>query len=138
MPTEPLFRKVDCLRLPVPNLDAGLAFYQQRLGHELIWRTATQVGLRLPDTDAELVLQTEQPGPEVDLLVRSVEKAVAALLEAGGRVIVPAFDIRIGRCAVVEDPWGNRLTVLDVTKGSLVTDAFGNVIDPPEPLSASQ
>jgi predicted enzyme related to lactoylglutathione lyase len=135
MPAEsrpPLFRKVDCLRLPVPDLDAGLAFYQDRLGHELIRRTATQAGLRLPAMDAELVLQTEQSAPEVDLLVTSVEEAVAALLEAGGRVVVPPFDIRIGRCATVEDPWGNRLTLLDMSKGSLVTDAFGNVIDPPE------
>lgn len=129
----PLFRKVDCLRLPVPDPDAGLTFYQKRLGHELIWRTATQAGLRLPDTDAELVLQTERPAPEVDLLVASVEEAVAVLLDAGGRVVRAPFDIRIGRCAVVQDPWGNHLTLLDMSKGALVTDADGNVVDPPEP-----
>lgn len=38
---EPLFRKVDCLRIPVPELNAGLAFYHDSLGHELIWRTET-------------------------------------------------------------------------------------------------
>jgi catechol 2,3-dioxygenase-like lactoylglutathione lyase family enzyme len=129
----PLFRKIDCLRLPVPDLDAGLAFYQEQLGHELIWRTATQAGLRLPDTEAELVLQIEQPTPEVDLLVTSVEEAVAVLIGVGGRLVVPAFDIQIGQCARVEDPWGNLLTLLDVSKGSLVTDPFGNVIDPLEP-----
>jgi predicted enzyme related to lactoylglutathione lyase len=58
---------------------------------------------------------------------------VAVLVDAGGRVVVSAFDIRIGRCAKVEDPWGNLLTLLDVSKGSLVTDPFGNVIDPFEP-----
>lgn len=119
--------------MPVPDLDAGLAFYQKRLGHEVIWRTATQAGLRLPDTDTELVLQTERPAPEIDLLVASIEEAVARFLDAGGGVIVPPFDIRIGRCAVVQDPWGNRLTLLDMSKGSLVTDAEGPVIDSPEP-----
>jgi hypothetical protein len=44
-------------------------------------------------------------------------------------VVVPPFDIRIGRCAVICDPWGNRLVVLDMSKGPLVTDADGNVID---------
>jgi lactoylglutathione lyase len=102
----PLFRKIDCPRLPVPDLDAGFSFYRKQLGHELIRRTATQAGLRLPDTDSELVLQVEQPTPEVDLLVTSVEEAVAVLVGAGGRVVVPAFDIQIGRCAKVEDPWG--------------------------------
>ena len=34
--TEPLFRKIDCLQIPVPDLEAGLAFYRDRLGHALI------------------------------------------------------------------------------------------------------
>ena len=129
---SPLFRKIDCLQVPVPDLDAGLAFYRDGLGHDLLWRTPTQAGLRLPDTDAELVLQTERPAPEVDLLVATVEAAVAQLIEAGGRIVVPPFDIRIGRCAVVQDPFGNRLTLLDMSKGALVTDVDGNVIEPPE------
>lgn len=31
-----LLRTVDGVRLPVPDLEAGLAFYRDRLGHELI------------------------------------------------------------------------------------------------------
>ncbi len=124
----PLLRKVDCLQLPVPDLDAGLAFYRDGLGHELIWRTDTAVGLRMPETDAEIVLQIERPQPEVDVLVTSVEAAAALIVDAGGSVVVPPFDIRIGRCAVVQDPWGTLLTVLDMSKGALVTDADGAVI----------
>ena len=41
-PSEALFRKIDCLQIPVPDLDAGLAFYRNSLGHSLIWRSATQ------------------------------------------------------------------------------------------------
>ncbi len=125
--TPPLFRKIDCLQIPVPDLEAGLAFYRDRLGHTLNWRTATAAGLRLPDSDAELVLQTERAEPEVDLLVASVEAAVSAIEAAGGKVVVPPFDIQIGRCAVVADPWGNRLVLVDMSKGALTTDADGNV-----------
>ena len=32
----PLFRKVGCLRIPVPDLDAGLAFYRDVIGFE-VW-----------------------------------------------------------------------------------------------------
>jgi hypothetical protein len=35
-----MFQKVDCVRLRVPNLEEGLRFYQQRMGHELNWRGA--------------------------------------------------------------------------------------------------
>jgi catechol 2,3-dioxygenase-like lactoylglutathione lyase family enzyme len=125
---EPLFRKIDCLQIPVPDLEAGLAFYRDRLGHALIWRTATAAGLRLPDSNAEIVIQTERRELETNLTVASADAAVVAIEAAGGRVVVPPFDIQIGRCAVVADPWGNRLVLLDTSKGLLVTDASGTVV----------
>ena len=122
-----LIRKVDCIRLYVPDLEAGLMFYRDRLGHELIWRTETAAGLRLPESDAELVLQTEEQRQEVDLLVDSADEAARQVEAAGGKVIVPPFDIQIGRCVVLEDPWGNPLVLLDTSKGLLNTDADVNV-----------
>ena len=66
---QPLFQQIDCIRLPVPNLDAALAFYCDRLGHELVWRNERSVGLRMPDTATEIVLHTEEHGQEIDLKV---------------------------------------------------------------------
>jgi len=125
---KPLARKIDCVRLYVSDLDSGLAFYRDQLGHELIWRTERAVGLRMPETDAEIVLQIEDKGQEIDLTVESAEAAAVHFEEAGGKIIVPPFDIQIGRAVVVEDPWGNPFVLLDATKGLLVTDADGNVI----------
>jgi predicted enzyme related to lactoylglutathione lyase len=129
-PTHPrgLLRKVDCVRLPVPDLEGGLAFYRDRLGHELVWRTATAAGLRLADSDSELVLQTERPQPEVNFLVGSVDQAADQLTRAGGTVVVEPFEIPVGRVAVVADPFGNQLTILDLSKGRYLTDADGNVV----------
>ena len=73
--SEPLFRKIDCLQLPVPDIEAGLAFYRDRLGHELVWRTPTAAGLRMPETDAEILIQTERPQLEANLLVSSADEA---------------------------------------------------------------
>jgi len=126
--SEPLVRKVDCVRVYVPDLDAGLAFYRDQLGHQLIWRTERAAGLRLPESDAELVLQTEREGLEIDLLVESADAAAARIRAAGGAIVVPPFDIQIGRCVVVRDPWGTELVLLDISKGLLATDADGNVI----------
>ena len=124
----PLIQKVDCVRLYVPDLDSGLAFYGEQLGHELIWRTEHAVGLRMPDTDAEIVLHTEQQELEIDFKVRSADAAAVRFVQAGGKIVVPPFDIQIGRCAVVQDPWGNQFVLLDTSKGLLITDAEGNVI----------
>jgi lactoylglutathione lyase len=133
------FRKVDCIRLYVSDLDAGLAFYRDQLGHPLIWRTEQEAGLRIPGSDSELVLQTERPRMEVDFTVDSADEAAARWAALGGKVLVPPFDIQIGRCVVVQDPWGNgskdhcSLVLLDNSKGLLVTDEQGNVIgnEPP-------
>jgi adenosylhomocysteine nucleosidase len=126
---RPLFDKVDCVRFYVPDLEIGLAFYRDRLGHALIWRTAVAAGLRMPGTEAELVVQTEQGGQELDITVASADEAAQQFAEAGGVVVVPPFDIQIGRCAVVQDPWGNQLVLLDASKGLLRTDDEGNVIN---------
>jgi predicted enzyme related to lactoylglutathione lyase len=128
LPQKPLFHKIDCIRLHVPDLDAGLAFYRDRLGHPLIWRTEHAAGLRMPETDTEIVLQTEAEGQEIDFTVNFSDEAAKRIIEAGGRIIVPPFDIQIGRCVVVQDPWGNPLVLLDTSKGLLATDAEGNVI----------
>ena len=121
-PPEPVFRKIDSIQIPVPDLDAALVFYRDSLGHELVWRTKTAAGLRMPGTDAEIVLQTERVETETDLLVDSVDDAITRVVAVGGRVVVQPFDIAIGKCVVVEDPWGNRLVLLDNRNGSLVTD----------------
>ena len=52
---DPLLRKVDCVQIPVPDLDAGLRFYRDGLGLELKWRHATQAGLGLPNRDYYLL-----------------------------------------------------------------------------------
>lgn len=131
----PLLRKVDCVQFFVDDLDAGLAFYRDQLEHELIWRTADAVGLRLPDSEAEIVLRTSRTELEVDLTVESVGTAVARFEAAGGKIIVPPFEIQIGQAAVVQDPWGNQFVLLDASKGLLATDADGNVIGNQPPVS---
>lgn len=124
----PLLLKIDCVRFYVADLDAGLAFYRDRLGHELIWRTSDAAGLRMPESGAEIVLQTSDRAQEVDFLVENAGAAAERFVQAGGKVIAGPFDIQIGRCVVVQDPWGNPLVLLDTSKGLLVTDADGNVI----------
>lgn len=138
MTKEALFRKVDCLALQVSDLDSAIDFYAV-LGHEVLWRTPTGAGLRLPESEAELVLQTERPGPETDLTVADVPVAVERFVAAGGRVVVEPFDIAIGLCAVIADPWDNHLVILDNSKGHLATDEAGNVtgVTPPRSTSAA-
>lgn len=123
-----LFRKVDAVTFRVPNLDAGLAFYQGRLGHTLRWRNDDigQAALALADSDTELVLTVDHDY-EPNWLVDSVDAAVVTVTEAGGAIVAAPMDIPVGRLAVVSDPFGNVLVLLDLTKGHYATDAQGHV-----------
>lgn len=128
MVAGPLFRKIDCLSLRVPDLAAALGFYGDDLGHDLIWRSDTAAGLALPDSEAELVLHTEDRPMETDLTVESVPDAIVRFTAAGGKVLAGPFDIPIGLCAVVADPWNNVLVLLDTSKGLLKIDDSKRVI----------
>lgn len=123
---EPLFRKLDNHLLRVGDLDAAIAFYRDGLGHPLLWRDRDAAGFALPETDAELVVHL-RIGPETDILVEDVDSAFAAFLNAGGSAVEPPFDITIGRCARVRDPFGNVLVILDQSKGRLTTSPDGEV-----------
>jgi predicted enzyme related to lactoylglutathione lyase len=115
---DPVLRKVDAVTVAVPDLDEGLAFYRDSLGHELQWRNDSigQAGVGVPDSDTEIVLTTRH-GYEPNWLVESVDDAVRRFEAGGGSVLAPPADIPVGRLAVVQDPFGNVLVVLDLSRG---------------------
>jgi len=125
----PLFLKIDNINLQVSDLEEALDFYCQKLGHSLIWRSDRAAGLRLPNSNAELVVHTDDFPTETDLMVESVTEAIKLFVSAGGKLVTGPHEIAIGLCAVVEDPWHNHLVILDSSKGLLKVDKVQNVIN---------
>ncbi len=124
-----MFKLIDCIRIRVPTLEKGVDFYVQKLGHEIIWRTPTAIGLKLPKSKSEVVVHIEpEEGLEVDFKVEDVTAACAEYSKSGGKIVVKPFDIPIGKCCVVEDPFGNSYILLDSSKGTYETDASKKVI----------
>ena len=125
---EAVLVDIDAVTLAVPDLDEGLRVYRDALGHRLLWRNdaAGQAGLKLADGTAEIVLTTRQPSAP-NWLVRSADQAAAAFVGVGGRIIAEPIDIPVGRVAVVADPFGNILVLVDVTKGTYTVDEAGRV-----------
>ena len=126
---DALLRKIDAVTVPVPDLDRGLRFYRDALGHDLLWRDDArgQAGLRMPESDTEIVLSLRE-SYEPDWLVRSVTEAAEAVVRAGGRIVSGPFDIPVGSVVVVADPFGNVLVLVDLSKGHYTTDSDGGVI----------
>ena len=121
-----LLKGVDCVLIKVPSIEEGIKFYCNELGMPLHWKKEDSAGLGLGNS--ELVLSTKF-NPETDLLVESVPRAVDKIVKAGGQIIVKPEDIPVGMVAVVKDPFGNVLTLVDLSKGIYQTDTEGNIKD---------
>ena len=115
-----MFKKIDCVMIRVDDVAAGEKFYSEVFGLKPLWREAGNVGIRLPETDAEIVLHNNSEIPhkvEVHYLVDNVVAAVKYYAENGCRVLAPPFDVLIGKCAVIQDPFDTTICLLDLTSG---------------------
>jgi lactoylglutathione lyase len=123
-----MFEYVDCIRLYVENINEGIEFYNKKLGLKIAWKMEHAIGFLMNDQKTEIVIQNFDQRVETDIKVNSVIESVEKIIASGGRVVVSPFDIEIGKCAIVEDPWGNKMTILDSSKGLFKTDKDGNII----------
>lgn len=123
MATPTTLRKIDCIMVKVDDIDKAREFYIRVFGMRPTWRDATSAGLKFPESEAEIVLHCIKAIParvDVTYLVEDVVAAVEALEAEGCAIAAPPFDVAIGRCAVVIDPFGIPLTIIDMTKGPRV------------------
>ena len=115
-----MLRKIDCVMIRVEDVDVSAAYYAKVFGLRPKWSGEGAVGLVFPETDAEIVLHRETTIPssvEVYYLVDDGGVAVGHCAAQGFQILVAPFDITIGKCAVIKDPFGTRLCILDTTKG---------------------
>ncbi|MBA2395502.1 MAG: VOC family protein [Ktedonobacteraceae bacterium] len=116
-----MLRKIDCVMIRVDNIEEAAVYYTKVFGLRPNWSGDNSIGLVFPETDAEIVLHndTTMPSPvEVHYLVDDVVNVVAEYVAKGCQLLVEPFDITIGKCAVIKDPFGIRMCILDMTKGA--------------------
>ena len=115
-----MLRKIDCVMIRVDDIEAAATYYAEVFGLRPQWSGDDSIGLVFPESDAEIVLHNDPNMPssvEVHYLADDVVASVAEYTAKGCRVLVEPFDITIGKCAVIQDPFGTRLCILDMTKG---------------------
>ena len=115
----PVLKRINAIVVKVPSIEQGLDFYREQLGMRTIWKKEDMAAVCLGET--KFVLSTRLD-PETTFLVESVEHAVAVFEKAGGKVVAAPEDMPAGKAAVVEDPFGNRLTLVDVPEEQAAAD----------------
>jgi predicted enzyme related to lactoylglutathione lyase len=116
----------------VDDVEAAAAYYTKVFGLRPQWSGDDSIGLVFPETDAEIVLHNDPNIPssvEVHYLVDDVVTAVEHFTKQGCYVLVAPFDITIGKCAVIKDPFGTRLCILDMTKGPRSLNLTGSTTE---------
>ena len=115
-----MLRKIDCVMIYVEDVEAAVKFYADVFGLRPLWSGEDMIGLKFVESDAEIVLHNKPDMPskvEVHYLVDDVVTATAGYAAAGCEILVAPFDVTVGKCAVIRDPFGTRLCLLDLTKG---------------------
>ena len=115
-----MLRKIECVMIRVADVKAAAAYYANAFGLRPQWTDDNAIGLVFAESDAEIVLHGDHNIPsevEVHYLVDEVVAAVAHYAAEGCHILVAPCDITIGKCAVIRDPFGIRLCILDLTKG---------------------
>jgi predicted enzyme related to lactoylglutathione lyase len=109
----PLIKKLAATFVKVPNIQQGIDFYREQLGMQIQWKTEDMAAVRLGES--QLILTTKLQS-ENSFLVESVEHAIEVFKNAGGKVIDSVEEISAGKSTVVKDPFGNKLTLVDLSK----------------------
>lgn len=116
-------RKIDCIMVKVDDVEKAREFYVRTFGMIPVWKdiyTPGAAGLRFPESDTEIVLHNIADIPvrvDVTYLVEDVAAALAALKSEGCAIVEGPFDVTIGKCAIITDPFGTPMTIIDMTKG---------------------
>lgn len=128
-----MLRKIDRVILRVPSLEAAVRYYRDTLGLSVLRQEKHIASFRLADGTTELVLHDDpdQPSEAVYYLVNDVRDLHARRDELGLKFISLPKQVTRGYSAMVRDPFGTVLLLLDRTTES--SAASGAVEDARSP-----
>jgi lactoylglutathione lyase len=113
-------KKIDAVMLRVSDLEKTARFYVDVMGLKRGWTDIENkmIGLLFPGNDTELVLHQDEnlPDTNVSYQVDEVLEFVEEYRRKGFKVQVEPFEIRCGKCAILQDPEGHSIEIMDITK----------------------
>jgi predicted enzyme related to lactoylglutathione lyase len=116
----PVLRKIDSIMMRVKDLESSARFYEEVMGLKRAWTDEENqmVGFLFPGNDSELVIHTgpAQDSPPYSFSVEDVVEFCDRFRGMGYKVLMEPFEVRCGMYAVLSDPDGNRINIIDLKK----------------------
>jgi len=112
--------KIDSIMFFVSYLEKAAEFYENILGLKRVWtdKKHGMIGFVFPEGNSEIVLHNDSslPNPSFCFLVKNVQTFCDRFKKNGYTVVKEPFEVRCGKHAVLADPDGNELPIIDLTK----------------------
>ncbi len=117
----------------VSDLEEAAQFYEEVLGLTRGWTDTDEqmIGFLFPESDSEIVLHsnTSLSNPDINYQVENVEEFCQYIRKEGYEIELEPINVRCGKFAILKDPYGNRIPVIDLTKFN-GTPRYDNNIPP--------
>lgn len=110
--------KIQNVTYRVDDVEKSAKFYTD-LGMSEVFRDGNNlIGLSFPDNDSQIVVHTDVSKPKYDFsfLVDNVEDFCKEYKEKGYTVKLEPVDVRSGKYAILFDPDGNIVPIIDRSK----------------------
>ncbi len=102
------------------DLEKSAGFYRDILGLHQAWSDAKNrmIGLKFPESEVEIVLHTDTslPNPNPSYLVENVDIFCSWYRNKGYQIDLEPIEVRCGKYAVLLDPNGNKIPIIDLSK----------------------
>jgi catechol 2,3-dioxygenase-like lactoylglutathione lyase family enzyme len=114
-----MLRRIDRIVLRIPSLAAGVRFYTEVMGLQIVHQSTHFATLRCPEDKTELVLHDDpdQPAEAVYWLVDDVREVYARRAHLKLTFVSPPQQAARGYRAAVKDPFGTLLFLIDRSTG---------------------
>ncbi len=114
------FLKIDSIMFYVSDLEKSARFYENVLGLRVGWTDKREgmISFLFPEGDSEMVIHNDPdlPNPSFSFMVRDVDEFCDEYKKRGYRAVKEPFEVRCGKYAVLADPDGNELPIIDLSK----------------------
>jgi len=111
--------KIDSIMYYVSDLQRSTIFYEDVLCLRRVWvdDERKMVGLVFPESDSEIVIHNDanMPSPSYSFPVADVEGFCLDYKKGGYKAVQEPIAVRCSKYAVLEDPDGNKLPIIDLT-----------------------
>lgn len=111
--------KIDNIMYRVSDLEKSERFYADVLGLKKVWedRDRGMIGFVFAQSDSEIVIHVDPhiPKGEYSYLVEDVTAFCEEVQKQGYRILCEPFDVRSGKYAIISDPDGNEIPIIDLS-----------------------